>query len=89
MSNIQVKSLGDNRYEVNVAAHTPTTHVVTVPADYAAKLTNGAASTETLVEKSFDFLLEREPNTSILRSFELSVIGRYFPDYERTIKTYF
>lgn len=89
MADIQVKALGENRYEVMVQGRTPTTHVVTAPADYAAKLTNGAVSTETLVEKSFEFLLEREPNTSILRSFELSVIGRYFPDYERTIKTYF
>jgi hypothetical protein len=32
------------------------------------------------------FLLAREANTSILRSFELGVIGRYFPEYEPTIK---
>jgi hypothetical protein len=25
-------------------------------------------------------------NTSILRSFDLSVIGQYFPEYERVIK---
>jgi hypothetical protein len=36
-----------------------------------------------LVEASFDFLLEREPQESILREFDLIVIGRYFPDYER------
>lgn len=89
MADIVVKPLGENRYEVTVQARTPTTHIVTVPTAYAAKLANGAVSTETLVEKSFEFLLEREPNTSILRSFELSVIGRYFPEYERTIKTYF
>ncbi len=89
MSNIQVKALGENRYEVSVLERSPTTHIITVPAAYAAKLTNGMASTETLVEKSFEFLLEREPNTSILRSFELSVIGRYFPEYERVITSYF
>ncbi|MDX2343195.1 MAG: hypothetical protein QNL12_05390 [Acidimicrobiia bacterium] len=38
-----------------------------------------------LVEKSFEFLLERESNTSILSSFELPVIDRYFPEYETTI----
>jgi hypothetical protein len=38
-----------------------------------------------LVEASFAFLLEREPNESILRTFDLTVIGRYFPDYEREI----
>jgi hypothetical protein len=39
------------------------------------------------VEKSFEFLLEREPNTSILRSFELGVTAGYFPEYERTIRS--
>lgn len=89
MADIQVKPLGEHRYEVSVFARSPTTHIVTVPAAYATKLTNDTVSAETLVEKSFEFLLEREPNTSILRSFELSVIGRYFPEYERTIKSYF
>ena len=40
-----------------------------------------------LVRRSFAFLLEREPKESILRSFDLPEIGRYFPDYERTITT--
>ena len=31
--------------------------------------------------QSFEFLLEREPATSILRRFSLHVIGDYFPDY--------
>jgi len=39
-----------------------------------------------LVRESFAFLLEREPATSILREFELTVIGRYFPEYEREIR---
>ena len=34
-----------------------------------------------LVTRSFEFLLEREPASSILKSFELSVIPRYFPEY--------
>ena len=38
-----------------------------------------------LVSRSFDFLLAREPNTSILREFDLSTIERYFPEYAREI----
>jgi hypothetical protein len=41
---------------------------------------------EDLVRRSFDFLLEREPPSSILRTFDLSVIERYFPEYSRVIK---
>ena len=39
-----------------------------------------------LVRRSFEFLLARESKESILSSFGLSVIGRYFPEYEREIR---
>jgi len=39
-------------------------------------------SVEDLVADSFGFLLGREPKESILREFDLSVIKRYFPDYD-------
>ncbi len=45
-----------------------------------------AAAVEDLVSRSFDFLLEREPPDSILRSFDLSVIQRYFSEYDRLFK---
>jgi hypothetical protein len=44
------------------------------------------AEVERLVEASFRFLLEREPRESILRRFELPVIGRYFPEYEAEVR---
>jgi hypothetical protein len=40
-----------------------------------------------LVRRSFTFLLAREPKESILSSFGLSVIARYFPEYEREIRS--
>ena len=83
---IQVKKLNDTTYEVTVTARSATTHTVTVDPEYAQKLTGGAYSSEHLVQRSFDFLLERESNSSILGSFDLPVIARYFPEYERTIK---
>lgn len=41
---------------------------------------------ERLVRETFDFLLEREPRESILSSFDLSVVRRYFPDYDDEIR---
>lgn len=41
-----------------------------------------------LVEASFRFLLDREPKESILSSFELPVISRYFSAYEDEIQDY-
>ena len=39
-------------------------------------------SAEQLVQDSFDFLLQREAKESILQEFDLSVIKRYFPDFD-------
>lgn len=39
--------------------------------DYCKKPTGGRVRAQTLVEKSFEFLLAREPNSSILRSASL------------------
>jgi hypothetical protein len=82
---IQVEKLDDTTFKVTVTSGSTTTHTVTVSPDYYQKLTGGGVPAETLVEKSFEFLLEREPNTSILSRFDLPVIGRYFPEYEREI----
>jgi hypothetical protein len=38
------------------------------------------ANAKRLFKESFRFLLEREPNTSILRSFHITDISRYFPN---------
>ena len=40
---------------------------------------------EELVRRSFEFLLERESKESILREFDLSVIQRYFPEYDQAM----
>ncbi len=85
MPTINVKQLNETTFEVTVNARSTTTHTVTVQPTYAAKLTQGKAASEQLIIHSFDFLLERESNTSILRSFDLTVIARYFPEYEREI----
>jgi hypothetical protein len=84
---ITIEKLNDTTFKVTVAGSATTTHVVTVSPEYKQKLAGSNVSAEKLVEKSFEFLLEREPNTSILRLFELGVIAGYFPEYERTIRS--
>ena len=44
------------------------------------------ATPELLVAESFAFLLEREPRESIMREFELPIIGRFFADYPDEIR---
>ncbi len=60
-----------------------TEHRVTVTDDDLARY--GAGDVDDLVRRSFDFLLAREPNTSILREFRITEIERYFPEYRETI----
>lgn len=60
-------------------------HEVTVTRAALDRLVPGADDPVDLVRRSFVFLLERESKESILRSFDLMVIGRYFPEYERVI----
>ena len=89
MANIEVQKTdhGDT-YELQVTVKEgrgESRHRVTLrKADYE-RLSGGKVSPEALVTESFRFLLEREPKETILRSFDLTVIGRYFPEYEREI----
>ncbi len=65
-----------------------TRHTVKVSGAELARWGRGdqQRNVEDLVERSFEFLLLREPPSSILRSFDLSTIQRYFPDYDREIR---
>lgn len=63
-----------------------TRHVVGVPSLDLARLDPGAPDPTDLVRRSFAFLLRRESKDSILSSFDLTVISRYFPEYESEIR---
>ena len=86
MAEIGVTRKDDESFEVTVQEAHTTTHTVKLAKDYYEKLTGGEVPAEMLIEKSFEFLLERESNTMILSRFDLPVIGDYFPDFEETIK---
>ena len=57
-----------------------------MPAALAPSLGWAPDATAALVRSSFQFLLEREAATSILRRFSLDVIGDYFPEYRREME---
>ncbi len=88
MPDIQIASRGNDRYEVTVTASCTTRHVVTCTETMIKTYAPGTDA-ETLLRASFEFLLEREPNTAILSSFELPVIERYFSDYRRFLQDRF
>lgn len=78
------------KYRVTVVAGAGRTqHVVTVETSYRDRLVGEKISFEQLVARTFEFLLEREPKESILGQFDLRVISRYFPEYEKEIRRAF
>ena len=91
MAEINVETVErDHEYTFRVTVkegRSETHHRVTLgKADYQ-HLAGDEATPEELVRESFRFLLERESKESILRSFNLTVIARYFPEYQQEIKT--
>jgi len=81
-ADVSVAEEGPGRFRVEVqAAGETTTHAVNVPKGLAEELGWSSEAETELVRESFVFLLERESPGSILRSFSLDVIGRYFPEY--------
>ena len=84
---IRVDRSAPGRFRVTITeGGSHSEHAVSLKAAYYEKLTGKRVAEEVLIERSFQFLLEREPKESILREFDLSVIGRYFPVYESDIR---
>ena len=83
---VSIKIVSNNEYEVTVKSKTVTTHLVTLSDEVHKNLTNEKVTKEELLDYSFKFLLDREPNTSILASFDINVISRYFPDYRDEVR---
>jgi hypothetical protein len=84
MAQITVTHQDDGTFHVQTPAGT--SHVVSVPAGFPVSLGCGQMAPEELVRVSFEFLLEREPASSILRKFSLDVISQYFPEYPAQIR---
>lgn len=83
---ITVVAVGSGEFLVTVSGPRKTEHRVSVTADHLRRYAPSDVNVEALLRESFRFLLEREPNTSILSHFELSVIERYFPEYREEIR---
>ena len=83
-----ITELSKDKFEITVNADKLTKHVVSVTDQMLLNLTNNKISKEELLNFSFNFLLEREPNTSILSKFDIIVISKYFPEYISKVENY-
>lgn len=82
---IGTETEGTNRwtYDVRVeaAGHTHEYEVTLGWADYDL-WSRGRVAPERVVRAAFEFLLDKEPASSILSKFDCSVIRRYFPEVD-------
>ena len=81
-----MNKISDDLFEVTVADRIITTHKVTVTDESVTDLTDNNVTKTQLLNFSFRFLLEKEPNTSILSSFDINVISKYFSNYRDEVR---
>ena len=82
---IAIRPLGGRDFQVDVRdGGQQTTHRVSVP-ERIGGVGLPAEGLDEAVRASFEFLLERESPTSILRQFSLSDISGYFPEYPQEL----
>ena len=84
---IEVKKINEHEYAVTIKEENGRSkHLVTLDDEYYRELTDGKISKDTLIKRSFEFLLKREHKESILSKFNLRIINNYFPEYESEIR---
>ena len=83
---ISVEAIDNNSFKVSVTKDSSTEHIVLLSDRFHQVVTNNKLSKTELITHSFEFLLKRESNQSILKKFNLEVISQYFPEYIDEIK---
>jgi len=92
---INLKDKSEDKFEFDVELSdevSQTEHVVSLSCDDYERLAcsnsseqSSKVSPEKLVEAAFKFLLVRESKEAILSKFDLMLIGKNFPEYEKEI----
>ena len=83
---ILVEAIDNNSFKVSVTKDSSTEHIVLLSDRFHQDVTNNKLSKTELITHSFEFLLKRESNQSILKKFNLEIISQYFPEYIEEIK---
>ncbi len=65
-----------------------TRHRVSMARENYDSLTRGRCAPDRCIEAAFRFLLDREPKEAILTRFDVTVISRYFPEFETELPRY-
>ena len=87
MPDLAITASDEHVYDVTITDDdgSETRHRVTVPERFLTDHGLAASQEPVLVRASMQYLLEREPPSSILSAFSLDDITRYFPGYPAEI----
>ena len=83
---ISIKRISNEKFEVNIESYQNTSHIVFLSDEMHYEITKNTKTKEDLINFSFEFLSNREPNTAILSSFDLKQINKYFPEFFDVVK---
>jgi hypothetical protein len=84
---IEVEKVRDGEFHVRVIeGKSETSHIVTMKTEDYERISGKKVEPTELVRRAFEFLLAREPKESILKRFDLTIIGQYFREFEQAMK---
>ena len=87
MTTMRVVPMAPNEYGVEVEEGNEITgHKIRLPETFLDDLMLTGVDQELIVRETIDFLLEREPATSILPEFSLEDVSRYFPEFPKELQ---
>jgi hypothetical protein len=87
MTTMRVVSVAPGEFGVEVEEGAEVTgHKVRLPRSFLDDLLLSGVDEELIVRETIDFLLEREPATSILPEFSLVDVTRYFPEFPEELQ---
>jgi hypothetical protein len=87
MTTMRVVPMAPGEFGVEVEEGNEVTgHKVRLPPSFLDDLLLSDVDQELIVRETIDFLLEREPATSILPEFSLVDVTRYFPEFPEELQ---
>ena len=86
---ISIESIDNDTFSVSINSEKDTQHTVTFSDKLRDSYNLGHIQKEVIIKYAFEFLLVREPNTSILNSFSIDLISNYFPEFKNRLLEHF
>lgn len=78
---IVIKQISSEIFEVTINASTQTVHEVIIKDTFINRIQPIDLSKKQILYKSIEFLLSKEPNSAILKKFNIEIIPTYFPEF--------